>query len=57
MPTDETRPADGAELADDGQAGKGGPAAERLEVARLIPAPPAAIFPVLCDPDGHHLCP
>jgi len=53
MPTDETRPADGAELADDGQAGKGGPAAERLEVARLIPAPPAAIFPVLCDPDGH----
>ena len=27
--------------------------AERIEVARLIAAPPAAIFAVLCDPEGH----
>lgn len=26
---------------------------ERIEVARLIPAEPAAIFAVLCDPQGH----
>lgn len=26
---------------------------ERLEVQRLIPAEPAAIFRVLCDPQGH----
>lgn len=26
---------------------------ERLEVQRLIPAEPAAIFGVLCDPQGH----
>ncbi len=26
---------------------------ERIEVARLIPAEPAAIFEVLCDPQGH----
>jgi hypothetical protein len=28
-------------------------AAERLEVKRTIPADPAAIFRVLCDPQGH----
>jgi hypothetical protein len=28
-------------------------ASERLEVKRTIPAPPAAIFRVLCDPKGH----
>ncbi len=28
-------------------------AAERIEVARLIAAEPAAIFNVLCDPQGH----
>jgi hypothetical protein len=27
--------------------------AERIEVARTIPAPPEAIFRVLCDPQGH----
>jgi hypothetical protein len=26
---------------------------ERIEESRTIPAPPAAIFRVLCDPDGH----
>jgi hypothetical protein len=26
---------------------------ERMEVQRLIPAEPAAIFRVLCDPEGH----
>jgi hypothetical protein len=29
------------------------PAPERIEVERLIPAEPAAIFAVLCDPHGH----
>lgn len=29
------------------------PAAERIEVQRTIPAPPAAIFALLCDPQGH----
>ena len=28
-------------------------AADRLEVQRIIPASPAAIFRVLCDPQGH----
>ena len=28
-------------------------AAERIEVARLIEAEPGAIFPILCDPQGH----
>ena len=28
-------------------------AGERLEVQRMIPAPAAAIFRVLCDPQGH----
>ena len=28
-------------------------AVERIEVARLIEAEPAAIFPILCDPQGH----
>jgi hypothetical protein len=27
--------------------------AERIEIERLIPADPAAIFRVLCDPQGH----
>jgi hypothetical protein len=38
----------------DGRSGEGtdGPV-ERLEVERLIPAEPAAIFSVLCDPQGH----
>jgi hypothetical protein len=27
--------------------------ADRLEVQRIIPASPAAIFSVLCDPQGH----
>ena len=26
---------------------------ERIEVQRMIPAPPEAIFEVLCDPQGH----
>ncbi|HEY1485560.1 MAG TPA: polyketide cyclase [Micromonosporaceae bacterium] len=30
-----------------------GPDADRLEVERLIPADPAAIFELLCDPQGH----
>jgi hypothetical protein len=31
----------------------GGVDPERVEASRTIPAPPAAIFRVLCDPDGH----
>ena len=27
--------------------------AERIEVQRTIPAPPSAVFAVLCDPQGH----
>lgn len=27
--------------------------AERFEVQRTIPAPPAAVFALLCEPDGH----
>ncbi|MEO6122730.1 MAG: polyketide cyclase [Ilumatobacteraceae bacterium] len=28
-------------------------ASERIEVSRLIEAEPSAIFPILCDPQGH----
>ena len=31
----------------------GDPGVERIEVQRIIPAPPAAIFALLCDPQGH----
>ncbi|MDT0276749.1 SRPBCC family protein [Blastococcus goldschmidtiae] len=29
------------------------PAAERIEATRLVPASPAEVFAVLCDPQGH----
>ena len=44
-PAEQTTPAEPAATAE--------PAAERLEVQRLIEATPAAIFRVLCDPQGH----
>jgi hypothetical protein len=36
-----------------GEAAEPTAAVERIEVARMIPAPPEAIFDVLRDPDGH----